>query len=356
MYKRSGGIWWVCIRHNGEKIQKSLETTDKKLAQSIEAKIRTEIVEGKYYEKPIGSDKTFSKLIAQFMKEYAPKRSVGMQKNYACYSKHLIPFFGDLNLLAITSRKISRYKVLRYEEGASPATINRETSMLSKAFTVAVEDWEWLDRKPFLKIKKEEENNVQEKYLTPEEEKRLIENCPEWIKDLVVFALNTGLRQGEQLSLTWDRVSLSRRTILIQETKSGKPRSVPLNKTTLGVLERRAKTKSIKKDLVFFSSHGTKLDNSNLVRAFKEALRKAKISDFTWHGLRRTFATRLAHKGLDIYKISRLLGHADVQTTQKRYAHHCTESLRIGVDILDPDYVLTTFGEKEGFLGASKLS
>ena len=138
--------------------------------------------------------------------------------------------------------------------------------------------------------------------------------------------------------------------------KSGKPRSVPLNKTTLGILERRAKTKSIKKDLVFFSSHGTKLDNSNLVRAFKEALRKAKISDFTWHGLRRTFATRLAHKGLDIYKISRLLGHADVQTTQKRYAHHCTESLRIGVDILDPDYVLTTFGEKEGFLGASKLS
>ena len=119
----------------------------------------------------------------------------------------------------------------------------------------------------------------------------------------------------------------------------------------MGVLERRAKTKSIKKDLVFFSSHGTKLDNSNLVRAFKEALRKAKISDFTWHGLRRTFATRLAHKGLDIYKISRLLGHADVQTTQKRYAHHCTESLRIGVDILDPDYVLTTFGEKEGFLG-----
>ncbi|MBT3881445.1 MAG: hypothetical protein HOI47_02165 [Candidatus Scalindua sp.] len=50
--------------------------------------------------------------------------------------------------------------------------------------------------------------------------------------------------------------------------------------------------------------------------------------------------------------ISRLLGHEDVQTTQKRYAHHCTESLRIGVDIL----MLTTFGEKEGFLGASKLS
>ena len=70
----------------------------------------------------------------------------------------------------------------------------------------------------------------------------------------------------------------------------------------------------------------------------------------------RTFATRLTHKGLDIYKISRLLGHEDVQTTQRRYAHHCTESLRIGVDILDSDYNLTTIGEKEGFLSASRLS
>ncbi len=97
---------------------------------------------------------------------------------------------------------------------------------------------------------------------------------------------------------------------------------------------------------------GTKLNNCNLIRAFKKAVKKTEISNFTWHGLRRTFATRLAHKGLDIYKISKLLGHEDVQTTQKRYAHHCTESLRIGVDILDADYVLATVGEKDGFLGA----
>ena len=50
-----------------------------------------------------------------------------------------------------------------------------------------------------------------------------------------------------------------------------------------------------------------------------------------------------------------LLGHEDVQTTQKRYAHHCTESLRIGVDILDADYNLTSVGEKEGFLSASEI-
>ncbi len=52
MFKRSG-VWWTCIRYKGRKIQKSLETPDRKLAQAIEAKVRTEIVEGNYIEKLI---------------------------------------------------------------------------------------------------------------------------------------------------------------------------------------------------------------------------------------------------------------------------------------------------------------
>jgi hypothetical protein len=107
MFKRSG-VWWTCIRHNGRKIQKSLETSDRKLAKAIEAKIRTEIIEGKYYEKPIYNERTFLPLIAKFMKEYAPKKSVSMQRSYTASSKHLIPFFGNINLLLITAKKISK--------------------------------------------------------------------------------------------------------------------------------------------------------------------------------------------------------------------------------------------------------
>ncbi len=58
MFKRSG-VWWTCIRHNGRKIQKSLETTDKRLAQAIESKVRVEIIEGSYFEKLVGRNKTF---------------------------------------------------------------------------------------------------------------------------------------------------------------------------------------------------------------------------------------------------------------------------------------------------------
>ena len=70
------------------------------------------------------------------------------------------------------------------------------------------------------------------------------------------------------------------------------------------------------------------------------------IENLWLHDLRRTFATRLAQAGVDLYKISKLLGHKDIKMTQ-RYAHHCPDSLRDGVEILEVDYNLTTVGEKE---------
>ena len=70
------------------------------------------------------------------------------------------------------------------------------------------------------------------------------------------------------------------------------------------------------------------------------------IENLWLHDLRRTFATRLAQAGVDLYKISKLLGHKDIKMTQ-RYAHHCPGSLRDGVEILEVDYKLTTVGEKE---------
>ena len=80
----------------------------------------------------------------RFMKEYAPKVSSNMQISYTTSLNHFNPFFEETNLLSITPKVISRYKVLRKEEGAKPATINRELAMLSKTFSQAVKEWEWL--------------------------------------------------------------------------------------------------------------------------------------------------------------------------------------------------------------------
>ena len=92
--------------------------------------------------------------------------------------------------------------------------------------------------------------------------------------------------------------------------------------------------KSIKTDLVFYTGAHTAIDECNIGRAFRVALKKAEIRDFRFHDLRHTFAKRLVQAGKDLYKIQVLLGHKTPIMTQ-RYAHHYPESLRDGVEVLD---------------------
>ncbi len=184
---------------------------------------------------------------------------------------------------------------------------------------------------------KERENNERDRWLTADEEASLLEYSSDWLRDIILFNLHTGLRQDELLSLTWDRVDLFRKAILINETKNGRSRTIPLNKSAEGILMRKAKIISIKSKIVFHSKCGTKIEKHNLRRAFVIAMKRAGVEDFTFYGLRHSFATRLTQSGVDLYKISKLLGHKDIKTTQ-RYAHHCPDSLRDGVEILETDY------------------
>ena len=124
--------------------------------------------------------------------------------------------------------------------------------MLSKAFSLAVKEWEWLKDNPVSKVPREKEDNERDRWLTVDEEQSLLGNSPEWLRDIILFNLHTGLRQDELLSLTWDRVDEFRKTILIADTKNGKPRTIPLNKTALGILESKARVLSIRSKIGYF--------------------------------------------------------------------------------------------------------
>ena len=83
----------------------------------------------------------------------------------------------------------------------------------------------------------------------------------------------------------------------------------------------------------------------SLRAAYDEALAKAEITDFHFHDLRHTFATRLVQNGVDLYKVQKLLGHKNIAMTQ-RYAHHYPESLRSSVEVLDACYKSATLREQ----------
>ena len=150
--------------------------------------------------------------------------------------------------------------------------------MKATDFQLGGKQWEWLKDDPVSSVPKEKENNERDRWLTYDEEKRFLDNCPERLSELVIFALNTGLRQDELLSLQWPRVSLVRKTILIQKTKSGRPRTVPLNRITLELLNKKfgEKVRSIK-DIVFVTRVGKKMCASKLRKDVNKVLEDVEM-------------------------------------------------------------------------------
>tara|TARA_B100000315_G_C14530181_1_gene565765 strand:- start:68 stop:1120 length:1053 start_codon:yes stop_codon:yes gene_type:complete len=350
MYKR-GNTYWCKFRYNGKVIQKSLDTGNINLARKIEAKIRTQVAEGKYFEKSIGNKKTVSNMMEKFMLVHAPTVSESMQISYKCSKKKLISFFGDLKLPYITPDVVLEYKLKRRSDGVKPATINCELAMLSKALNVAVNEWQWLKYSP--KIKREKVNNARKRWLSESEEERFQKACLDleydWLDDILIFDINTGLRMGELISLKWPEVNLRRKTIFIKETKNKEPRTVPLNQIAFECLCRKSKIRRINTKLVFLNYASKKWDKCNLGKIFRKVLKKAKIKDFRFHDLRHTFGSRLAQAGVDINTIARLMGHKDLKMTQ-RYIHHTVDSLRVGVDKLENvGYNLATMKKKRMF-------
>ena len=163
---------------------------------------------------------------------------------------------------------------------------------------------------------------------------RLLPVAAPWLRELMLFAIHTGMRMGEILGLTWAGVDLFRRTVMVFKSKNGERRTIPLNQTALELLKHKYGSRSVETELVFPSEALTRLNASNISRSLHLALKKAKMTDFHFHDLRHTCATRMVQAGVDLYKVQRLLGHKSPIMTQ-RYAHHYPESLRDGIEVLD---------------------
>jgi integrase len=109
----------------------------------------------------------------------------------------------------------------------------------------------------------------------------------------------------------------------------------------LELLKHKYGSRSGDTALVFPSEAQTRLNASNIRRSLNLALEKAKITNFHFHDLRHTCATRMVQAGVDLYKVQRLLGHKSSIMTQ-RYAHHYPESLRDGVEALESSGAVST--------------
>jgi len=347
LYRR-GHVWWMTFTYQGQQVRASTGQIDKRAAELILGDTRRQLRDGAYRVTLEERNRKFGELMERFLREHAIKKA--SHRSYVGYVKRLRDFFGDGTPLAdITPRLIVEYKNHLFAGKLAPASVNRHLATLKKAFNLAVREWEWCQRNPVLSVSMERESNGRDRWLTVEEEGRVLAACGPWLREIVQFALGTGMRMGEILSLSWRGVDLTRRTVMLFHSKNGERRTIPMNQTMLSLIKAKKEEAHLIKqptgnviqlnaenpsDLVFRSKAGTSIESGHLRRSFRLALKKAGIDDFHFHDLRHTFATRLVQAGIELYKVQRLLGQKSPMMTQ-RYAHHYPESLRDGVEVLD---------------------
>lgn len=256
----------------------------------------------------------------------------GTSKAYQCTFEHFKKTAGKLPLEEVTSKIIRDYLNKRKETG-SVFMARKDWINLSGFFRRAIEDG-LISVNPVKGIKQFPLPEQFPLFLSEVEYKKLLETItdPE-LKDLVVFAVHTGMRISEILNLTWRQVNMNSCLVMLDNrthiTKNGRVRSVPLNAVALDILKR--KSDSFNGQYVFtFSSQNIK--KNNLEHRFKRAILKAGLDKkLHFHSLRHTFASWLVQRGESIYIVSKLLGHRSIKTTQI-YSHLCPENFQSAVE------------------------
>ena len=271
---------------------------------------------------------TFGQAVERYLciKENEGKRSLRDDRlNLA----HLKAVFGaDTPLEAITAGRISEYReqragqLTRRKTKIAPATLNREPAVLRHLFRLAVEEWQAIEAPPRIRLAKEPQGRL--RFLTEEELARLLATCGReqrrkqspHLEAVVAIAVNTGKRKSELLGLEWGRVDFARGVLLLEVTKSGRRREVPMNQAVYEALSALPGPKE--SGPVFRRVNGAAW--GNIRTAFENACADAKLAGFRFHDLRHTFASHMMMRGATIGELRELLGHADVKMTM-RYAH-----------------------------------
>lgn len=171
------------------------------------------------------------------------------------------------------------------------------------------------------------------RFLTPKQEReilRLAYHCDNDLYFKIIVAIRTGMRLRELRRMQWDHINYGQNTIFIPKTKTCKQRSIPLHKT----LRKRFLRRKQKTGLVFAGATRTWGKELEKVRTpiFTQGMSQ-KATGRGWHLFRHTFASRLVQAGVDIFKISKWLGHASISTTMI-YAHLAPRNYDSDIDRL----------------------
>ncbi len=347
---RRGSVWYADFTApDGKRVKQSLGTEDKRQAQELHDRLKAE----QWRIERLGDfpDVTFDDACLRWLEEKAHKKSLDADKGRMGF--WLIHFRGVLlknitetKIYAAISKMTNRKHRDNWESKASSlrkrgevpepyvdvpvstSTKAKHLALMKAIMRAAEREWKWIERGPVIKVPQERGKRV--RWLEPHEAVRLINECSEPLKSIVIFALSTGLRRSNIVDLQWQDIDLQRKVAWIhpEESKSGQAIGVALNDTACRVLRDQI---GYHKKWVFVHRKASTLPDgtkSAAVRkmrvdgntAWRLAMKRAGIESFRFHDLRHTWASWLVQAGVPLTVLQEMGGWESIEMVQ-RYAH-----------------------------------
>ncbi len=320
---KKGKTWYIDYYVDGLRKREAIGSS-RKMAEKVLAKRKVQIVEGKFLDVESRANIGFEYFSNHYL-EYAKTNKLSWSRD-ARSIKVLSKWFGGRPLYKITPLAIEKFKTERRGQ-VGPASVNRELSCLKHMFTKAIH-WKMASSNPVKTVKLFREDNARLRYLTKAEVKRLLGECVDHLKPIVIVAIFTGMRKSEILNLKWEDVDFKQKIIYVANTKNGNIKEIPIASSVYKIL-RQLPSRS---QFVFSKEDGNRY--IDIKTSFNNAVKRAKINDFVFHDLRHTFASHLVMNGVDLLTVKELMGHKTINMTL-RYAHLSPEHKRDAVESLE---------------------
>lgn len=321
LYKR-GNVFWVCYMDHGRKFDKSLKTKDKRVAQYRVNEIEIKIAKG---DDPLPDLSISAREAFEEFKKSRTGRIVVSTENTDNYRIDHFLNSGISRLVQITEPRLKEYLDKRIkDDGISHRTANHTIRIIKTFLTWAVRT-NRLSKNPIAHMQRYKVNQKEPRFLTADQARQVLEKSEgSRIHLVVALAIYTGMRMGEIMRLEWKDFDFENRNVIVRLSKPGKFRKIPMHRALQKIMLKHRQASGL---MYAGTVRTVEWDFLLIKRELPE------IENFRFHDLRHTFASLLIKAGVDIYTVSKLLGHAQITTTQI-YAHLYQEHVQEAIQKL----------------------
>lgn len=312
LWKR-GAIWWAIYWIDGIRYQESTGTSNKRLAQKIEQKLKEEAAVRKVdiAGNEVDVDMTFGDLVARFLAEGE------VRPHHTQRLDRLLAHFSDIPILRLNKGMASDYRVKRHQaKKVTDATINRDLSVLRHILYWAV-DQSIMSANPLARLRMARERRTRRPVMSVEEELKLLSVVPDHLKAIIIAALDTGMRRGEIFHQLWEDIDMKRKILSVSRSKTpeGEAREIPLTKRLFELL-----TNTYRQVGLVFTYQDQPIIHT-IKTSWKTGLKSARIRHYRFHDLRHTHNTRLMEAGVMQEVRMALMGHQNKDKVHATYTH-----------------------------------